>query len=84
MANKLFAEEEKKSGSSLQMLLEMWIDFLVYAANRCSRESHAKKLNSGGEFTTVLWLLTEHLTKLLYSDDRRRFFLSVVEITRDE
>uniref|UniRef100_A0A0D9ZJJ9 DUF4220 domain-containing protein n=1 Tax=Oryza glumipatula TaxID=40148 RepID=A0A0D9ZJJ9_9ORYZ len=61
VAIKLFAEEEEKSGSSLQMLLEMWIDFLVYAANRCSRESHAKKLNSGGEFTTVLWLLTEHL-----------------------
>uniref|UniRef100_J3LVI9 DUF4220 domain-containing protein n=1 Tax=Oryza brachyantha TaxID=4533 RepID=J3LVI9_ORYBR len=28
-----------------QMILEMWIDNLVYAANRCSRESHAKKLN---------------------------------------
>jgi hypothetical protein len=65
VANKLFAEEEKKSESSLQLLLEMWIDFLVYAANRCSRESHAKKLNSGGEFTTVLWLLTEHLYQVI-------------------
>ncbi|EEE60462.1 hypothetical protein OsJ_13712 [Oryza sativa Japonica Group] len=47
-----------------QLLLEMWIDFLVYAANRCSRESHAKKLNDGGELTTVLWLLTEHIYQL--------------------
>ncbi|EEC76724.1 hypothetical protein OsI_14745 [Oryza sativa Indica Group] len=47
-----------------QLLLEMWIDFLVYATNRCSRESHAKKLNDGGELTTVLWLLTEHIYQL--------------------
>ncbi|VAH24534.1 unnamed protein product [Triticum turgidum subsp. durum] len=51
--------------SSLQVLLFVWMDFLVHAANRCSRESHAKKLSSGGEFTTVLWLLIEHLHQLV-------------------
>ncbi|TVU04288.1 hypothetical protein EJB05_47150, partial [Eragrostis curvula] len=49
---------------SLQLVYEVWCDFLIYAANRCSREFHAKKLNSGGEFTTIVWLMTEHLHKL--------------------
>ena len=45
----------------LQLLLDVWTDFLVYAANRCSRESHAKKLSNGGELTTILWLMTDSL-----------------------
>ncbi|GJN12070.1 hypothetical protein PR202_ga30315 [Eleusine coracana subsp. coracana] len=41
------------NADSLQLVYEVWCDFLIYAANRCSRESHARKLNSGGEFTTI-------------------------------
>uniref|UniRef100_K3YCM8 DUF4220 domain-containing protein n=1 Tax=Setaria italica TaxID=4555 RepID=K3YCM8_SETIT len=52
---------EKETSSSLQLLLEVWTDILVYAGNRCSRESHAKKLNDGGELITILWLMIEHL-----------------------
>jgi hypothetical protein len=48
----------------LRVLLDLWTNFLAYAANRCSRESHARKLSSGGEFTTVLWLLIEHLSQV--------------------
>lgn len=58
-------ENAKRKYSSMQVLFFMWRDFLVYAANRCSRESHAKKLSSGGELTTILWLLTEHLHQLV-------------------
>ena len=47
--------------SMLQLLLDVWMDFLVYAANRCSRESHAKKLSNGGELSTILWLMTYYL-----------------------
>ncbi|XP_062224704.1 uncharacterized protein LOC133923408 [Phragmites australis] len=57
--------------SSLQRLLEVWADFLVYAANRCSREYHAKQLSDGGELTTVLWLMMEHLHQAsLYAPGR--------------
>ncbi|CAM0885529.1 unnamed protein product [Alopecurus aequalis] len=57
---------EKKHGTteSLQLLLEVWADMLVYAGNKCSRESHAKKLSSGGELTTIVWLLVEHMHQL--------------------
>jgi hypothetical protein len=53
---------EKENGitESLELLLEVWTDMLVYAGNKCSRESHAKKLSSGGELTTILWLMVEH------------------------
>ncbi|CAM0885519.1 unnamed protein product [Alopecurus aequalis] len=62
VANKLL-EYEKEQGTteSLQLLLEVWTDMLVYAGNKGSRESHAKKLSSGGELTTIVWLLVEHL-----------------------
>jgi hypothetical protein len=58
IANTLLAKE---LSWSLQVLLDVWTDMLVYAANRCSRESHAKKLNDGGELLTILWLMIEHL-----------------------
>nr|CAE04180.2 OSJNBa0029C04.11 [Oryza sativa Japonica Group] len=37
----------KKPDAILKVLLNLWTDFLLYAANRCNRESHAKKLNTG-------------------------------------
>jgi hypothetical protein len=45
---------EWKNASPEVVLLDLWTDFLLYAANRCNRKSHAKKLNSGGEFTTIV------------------------------
>jgi len=53
-------EKEHGTRESLELLLEMWTDMLVYEGNRCSRESHAKKLSSGGELTTIAWLMLEH------------------------
>jgi hypothetical protein len=47
-------QKHKGSNSVLKLLLNVWMDFLVYAANRCSREPHAKKLGRGGELTTVV------------------------------
>lgn len=56
-------EEEKGSVAVLELVLRVWMDFLVYTANRCSRESHAKKLSSGGELTTILWLMADYFHK---------------------
>ncbi|CAM0885518.1 unnamed protein product [Alopecurus aequalis] len=62
VARKLLEHEEKHgTAKSLELLLDLWTDMLVYAGNKCSRESHAKKLSSGGELTTIVWLMVEHL-----------------------
>jgi hypothetical protein len=50
--------------NEVKLLLRLWTDFLAYAANRCSRESHARKLSSGGELTTIVWLVLEHLRRI--------------------
>nr|AHW98539.1 hypothetical protein [Oryza sativa f. spontanea] len=51
----------EKDVDPLEVLHDLWTHFLIYAANRCNRESHASKLNTGGEFTTVVWLMVEHI-----------------------
>lgn len=68
VANELL-ERLKKKGSKavLRLVLDVWMDFVVYAANHCSRESHAKKLNSGGELTSVIWIMTDFLTQEAYA-----------------
>ncbi|CAM0909425.1 unnamed protein product [Alopecurus aequalis] len=35
------------------VLLDLWTDFLAYAANRCNRESHARKLSSGANAVSL-------------------------------
>lgn len=61
IAEVLLAKEKEKKIDVVDKLLLLWTDFLIYAANRCNRESHAKKLNTGGEFLTVVWLMVEHI-----------------------
>lgn len=63
-------ENLEGSNSVLKLLLNMWMDFLVYAANRCSRESHAKKLSRGGELTTLVWIMTHYLNQEAYVGEK--------------
>ncbi|VAH40123.1 unnamed protein product [Triticum turgidum subsp. durum] len=56
--------ESEVVDDKVRLLLDLWIDFLAYAANRCIRESHAKKLSTGGELMTIVWLILEHLRYL--------------------
>ncbi|KAG2642102.1 hypothetical protein PVAP13_2KG263100 [Panicum virgatum] len=44
----------------LVFIFNVWVDKLVYAAVRCSREAHARQLSAGGDLTTVLWMLIQH------------------------
>jgi hypothetical protein len=60
MARVLLCRDE----DAVDVLLDLWIDFLTYAANRCSREAHARNLSTGGELMTVLWLMIEHLFQI--------------------
>ncbi|CAL4899267.1 unnamed protein product [Urochloa decumbens] len=43
-----------------EFIFNVWVDKLVYAAVRCSREAHAEQLRAGGDLTTVLWMLIQH------------------------
>ena len=44
----------------LEFIFNVWVDKLLYAAVRCSAESHAKQLSRGGDLTTILWLILQH------------------------
>jgi hypothetical protein len=58
----------------LQVVFGVWVEMLCYAAHHCSRESHARQLSNGGEFITLVWLLTTaeynrvHYGKLLFKE----------------
>ncbi|RCV29905.1 hypothetical protein SETIT_6G051000v2 [Setaria italica] len=44
------------SDSFLEVIFYVWLEMLCYAAHHCDRDSHARRLNNGGEFITVVWL----------------------------
>ncbi|KAF7086884.1 hypothetical protein CFC21_090139 [Triticum aestivum] len=64
LAKHLLTMEEDGTVDSVKLVLDVWTDILVYASNKCSRKAHAEKLNSGGELTTILWLMAEHFYQL--------------------
>lgn len=52
----------------LEVVLGLWVEMLSYAAYHCSSDSHARQLNNGGEFLTIVWLLTTLLFNRSYCD----------------
>ncbi|KAK2652164.1 hypothetical protein Ddye_012020 [Dipteronia dyeriana] len=44
-----------------EMLSEVWIEMLSYAANRCAWKEHGQQLTNGGELLTHVSLLMAHL-----------------------
>ncbi|CAM0907718.1 unnamed protein product [Alopecurus aequalis] len=60
VAEELIQVEKAERTNQLGVLLDVWMDFLSYAANRCSRESYTKSLNNGGELIAILWLMAAH------------------------
>ncbi|CAL4997811.1 unnamed protein product [Urochloa decumbens] len=58
LGRQLLGNKEHTATELLQVVFGVWVEMLCYAAHHCSRDSHAKQLSNGGEFITVVWLLT--------------------------
>jgi hypothetical protein len=46
----------------LEVVFGAWVVMLCYAGSHCNRDSHARRLSSGGEFLTIVWQLAGHLS----------------------
>ncbi|KAL6623663.1 hypothetical protein ACP70R_033542 [Stipagrostis hirtigluma subsp. patula] len=46
---------------TLKLIFGVWVEMMLYAAERSNRDSHVKQLSSGSEFITIVWLLAYHL-----------------------
>lgn len=57
LASSLINQKEKK----WEILRQVWIEMLAYAAGRCAGNYHAQQLRRGGELLTHVWLLMAHL-----------------------
>ncbi|CAO2192838.1 unnamed protein product [Urochloa humidicola] len=45
----------------LEIIFQVWVEMILYVAEHCSRDSHARQLSYGGEFITIMWLMVPHL-----------------------
>nr|CAB3480662.1 unnamed protein product [Digitaria exilis] len=72
LANELLSIELrwKEQRDPLELILGVWVEMLLYAANHCSQESHARQLSNGCEFITIVSLLAHHFK--YYSGVSRR------------
>jgi hypothetical protein len=50
----------KKVKDVVELIFDVWVDKLLYASVRCTRESHARQLGRGGELITIVWIVAEH------------------------
>ncbi|PIA38074.1 hypothetical protein AQUCO_02800011v1 [Aquilegia coerulea] len=44
-----------------ELMSQVWLELLCYAATHCRARSHAQPLSKGGELVTFVWLLMTHL-----------------------
>lgn len=60
LATELLKVKKDQMEELLDLMFDVWVDKMLYAATRCSKDSHAKQLARGGELTTILWIVAEH------------------------
>ncbi|KAE8810450.1 hypothetical protein D1007_12654 [Hordeum vulgare] len=69
IAVRLLEVEARGEQEVSRVLFGVWVEMLCYAAHHCTRDSHASQLNSGGEFITVVWLLSTTVFNHRYCDE---------------
>lgn len=60
LAIELLDADELEMPQLLELVFNLWVDKLLYAATQCSPESHAKQLSRGGDLTTIVWIMAQH------------------------
>lgn len=62
LANELMSIELRwqDQRDTLELILGVWVEMSLYAADHCSQESHARQLSNGCEFITIVSLLAHH------------------------
>ncbi|CAL4985834.1 unnamed protein product [Urochloa decumbens] len=61
LGKELLDRKLRAERDTLEVILGVWVEMMVYAAEHCSRDSHARQLSHGGEFITTVWLVVHHL-----------------------
>lgn len=63
LAKSLKSVERRERGGGKkkwEVVSQVWVEMLAYAANHCSWSQHAQQLRRGGELCTHVWLLMAH------------------------
>jgi hypothetical protein len=60
LASELLKAHESQLEHVVNLVFDVWVDKLLYAAIQCSRESHARQLGKGGELVTIAWITAEY------------------------
>ncbi|KAL6623664.1 hypothetical protein ACP70R_033543 [Stipagrostis hirtigluma subsp. patula] len=60
LAQELLNLDKRQSRDTLELILGVWVEMMVYSAEYCNRDSHARQLSNGGEFITIVWSLACH------------------------
>ncbi|KAI4968850.1 hypothetical protein ZWY2020_046180 [Hordeum vulgare] len=70
IAVELLKADDLKMPELLELVFNIWVDKLLYAGTRCSRESHARQLGHGGDLTTIIWIMAEHAGPFRIGEER--------------
>ncbi|KAF8401083.1 hypothetical protein HHK36_014386 [Tetracentron sinense] len=69
---RLAKDVEKEGLRKWEMISDVWVEMLIFAASKCRGNYHAQQLRQGGELLTHVWLLMAHhgITEQVQTDKR--------------